>query len=211
MKVPTNPPNPNTPSADVATQQWVSTYYATKTARTSTYRKTSSKQVVNTVSATDLLNGEIVLGANVLGANGVLRLTAWGDSVNNSGATQGAPRFQLSLGGTVLLDTSSASPVWLTNASRWGWRCVCEIANLSTSGQWTSIDLRMSGSFQAGNAAFSTGEGLQCVFVNSLSAIGGGSSSIDTAVAKALALSVILPAASASIDVTLKSALVEII
>jgi hypothetical protein len=93
------------------------------------YRKTTSKQVVNTVTETDLLHGEITIAAGLMGTNGVLRFTAWGDQINNSGATQSTPRLKLKLGATTLLDTNVVAAVWSTNAARWGWRITVEIIN----------------------------------------------------------------------------------
>lgn len=180
------------------------------------YRKTTQKQVVNSIVETDLLNGEVTVAANAIGANGVLRLTAAGDMLNNSGVGQNTPRFKLKLGATTIFDTGSLSATpWSTSPGRQGWHVVVEIANLgAANSQWSSIALDLDGFFAAGNAAFVTGEG---TFIATGSGSGyargvaGGASTEDTTLAKALALTVINPAANASLDVTLKHALVEII
>lgn len=183
-----------------------------------TYRKTSAKQVVSTVTETDLLNGEITVGAGVMGATGVLRLTAWGDMVNNSAATQASVRLKLKLGATTLFDTNSVAAIWTSTAARFGWKVVAEIVNLgAANSQWGTLNFEtILGAGANGAAGFVTGEG---DFLVSLvtggagiyKAFGGAASAVDTTIAQALALSVILPAANANLDMTLKGALVEVI
>jgi hypothetical protein len=51
---------------------------------------------------TDLLNGEITIGAGVMGTNKLARLTAFGDYKQNSGGATNAYRFQLLLGATAV-------------------------------------------------------------------------------------------------------------
>src|SRR5690242_21569013 len=46
-------------------------------------RKTTAKDVVNSVAETDLLNGEITVAGGQIGATGKLILTAYGDCLNN--------------------------------------------------------------------------------------------------------------------------------
>lgn len=50
------------------------------------YRKTTTKDNVNSGATVDLLNGEITIGANVMGASGVLRATLICDYLNNTGS-----------------------------------------------------------------------------------------------------------------------------
>ena len=182
-----------------------------------TYRKTSAKAVVNTVVETDLLNSEITVGAGVLGTSGVLRLTAWGDLVNNTGATQATPRFKLKLGATTIIDTSTVATVWATSVARWGWRIEAEIQNLgATNSQWANfLAACVAGGVTGGANSFATGEGGIIVTVNNTlgfyDARGGNSSAVDTTAAQTLALTVTNPVANAALDVTLKGALVEII
>ena len=182
-----------------------------------TYRKTSAKQVVNTVVETDLLNSEITVAGNAMGTSGMLRLTAWGDWLNNSGVAQAMPRFKLKLGATTLADTSpSAGTPWTSGAGRFPWKVVVEIINLAAANSQMT-HFRLDGKTNIGlttAASFTTAEGLYSVNTDdstSAQGIPSVASAVDTTVAQALALTVINPAASASLDVTLKAAVVEII
>lgn len=184
------------------------------------YRKTSSKQVVNTITTTDLLNGEITIAAGALSTNRALRLTAYGDWVNDTGSTQDSPQFDLRLppssdptGGTIF-GTGTTSTVWVASASRMGWRIQAEIANLgAANSQWSSLLYEGSGFFNAILAAFATGNGQ--VYASggggTVRGVAGAANAIDTTVGLDLILAVTLPVASASLDVTLKGALVEIV
>jgi hypothetical protein len=182
------------------------------------YRKNTQKQVVNSVAETDLLNGEITIAAGVMTATGVLRLTAWGDAVNNSGSTQNSPKLRLKLGGTTLIDTSAIAAAWTTSSSRFPWKVTTEITNLGATGsQWVSFVSELVGGIASNlSAALTAGEGAhQALLVAAgtgvMKALAGVSGAIDTTIAQALALSVILPAASANVDMTLKGAIVELV
>jgi hypothetical protein len=88
------------------------------------YRKVTSKTISNSTSTTDLLNSEIVIPAGALLANGILRLTAWGSFVQNTGGTTNSPRWAVALGGTTLLDTSALTSSATTSAQECTWRVV---------------------------------------------------------------------------------------
>lgn len=183
------------------------------------YRKTTSKQVVNTTTETDLLNGEITLGAGVLGTTGVMRLTAWGVGLNNSASSFTSPRWKLKLGATTVLDTNA-----VTSAVSWGsfnavrgWRLVAEIANAgATNAQTAAIDGRHTAT-TTGTASptdFAVGQGMYAVDNADAQYFFTGANSglaIDTTVAQALALTMTLPGANASLYMTLLGAVVEII
>lgn len=182
------------------------------------YRKTSPKQVVNSAVETDLLNSEITVGAGVLGTNGVLRLTAWGDMVNNTGGTQSTPRWKVKLGASTLLDSGIMGAVWTSSATRAMWRLGIEIAELNaTNAQWASMSLEHNAGLGANAIVFfTTGTGQYQAFVTAAGwgfwkAEGGGAGTVDTTTAQALAVTVTLPVANAALDVTLKGAVVEII
>ena len=188
-------------------------YTTTAVGPGTTYRKTTPKTVNTTVTETDLLNGEITVGAGVLGTTSVLRLTAWGDWLQNSGGGLAWPRFKLKLGATTIIDTG-AGPVQVTSSAlRGGWKIVAEIMNLgATNSQWANIDGKIVSDNSGGTATFTTGEGgwsggrrldLRCR---------PRCSRVETpTVAQALVLSVINPSASASVETKLYGALVEII
>ena len=199
----------------VAPGELVDVGYLNEVARAH-YRKTTTKQVVNTIAETDLLNGEVTIGAGVMGTSRTLRLTAWGDAVNNSGSTQVFPRLKLKLGATTLLDTGTLSGSWGGAAGRFSWRALAEVANLgAANSQWAWLSAQMRGALVNANtgAAFTTGEGNYggLATVNWVDLTGGNSGAVDTTIAQALALTVILPAAGATLDMTLKGAFVEVV
>lgn len=182
-----------------------------------TYRKATAKVVNNTTTETDLLNGEITIGAGVLGTSGVARLTAKGDGVQNTGAGQNAPRFKLKLGTTVLIDTGVlVGQTMNAGASRYGWIARAIISNdAATNSQTVSFELSLTHPLwvSPGSAAITTGEGLTGIPSTGgfPYAIGVNSAAIDTTTAQALVLSVINGTASANYEVKLFDALVEII
>lgn len=190
-----------------------------QTATATTYRKTTSKAVNTTTSATDLLNGEITVAAGAMGTTGLTRLTAWGDVLQNVGSSQTFPRFQLLLGGTTLIDTNAPVTCLGNGATRHTWRIVAEILNLgSASSQLASFDMLWGPPFGVGvtiNTAvnFTTGSGVYST-TNANHAFARGENTgltVNTASSAALLLNVINGASSASYETRLLGALVEII
>lgn len=177
------------------------------------YRKNTNKTVNTTTTATDLLSGEISIGSGVMGTTGILRLTAYGDVLNNTGATQPVPRFQLVLGGVTLLDTGTFTGIG-TSASRGLWHVHALIENL---GSVTAQSATLSGvvfgpgGITATSAAFTTGqgyyEGTSSAKLNGVTNSGTANTSGTTA----LVLNVINGSASASYETKLFSALVEVV
>ena len=204
----------------VAPGELVDVGYLNEVARAH-YRKTTSKQVLNSIVETDLLNGEITLGAGAMSTNRILRLTAVGDWIQNSGAARDIPRFKLKLGATVLIDTSvTGALVAGPFAGRLPWRVDAQIANLgATNAQWVSFRARVETPATAtfGSAVAATGEGqVSTVARNATQSQSvdyhvGNSTAIDTTVAQLLALTITNPTATATCDVTLTSAFVEIV
>lgn len=184
-----------------------------------TYRKTTSKAVNTTVAATDLLNGEITIAPNFMGVNGLLRLTAIGDWLQNSGGAVNGPRFQLVFGGTTIFDTNAVANA-ATGASRGGWRIVVEIFNAGVTNVQNCFFL-LNGESGIGwtasaRAGFATGlgqflGGAGASGDNTMSAQGYNTAAIDTTASKALVLNVINGSASASYETRLTSALVEVV
>ena len=87
MKVPQKPPNPNTPSADVATQQWVSTYYQAKSSATPQLdyvERTSNLAVTASTAAT----AQAWIDGNAIPYDGATRikLEFFSPAAGNSGA-----------------------------------------------------------------------------------------------------------------------------
>lgn len=178
------------------------------------WRKNTAKVVSNTVAETDLLNGEITIDAGAMSTNRGLRLTAWGDIQNNTGVTENSPRFRLKLGGTTLVDTNVVSAAWATHTDNRPWRLVAEIINLGAANS-QEVVFDLDGYFAAassGTVSFTTGDGAHGVN-NSIWKIIGGTigTAVDTSAAAALALGVVLPVASTSLNVALRAATVELL
>jgi hypothetical protein len=204
----------------VAPGELVDVGYLNEVARAH-YRKTTSKQVLNSVVETDLLNGEITIGAGAMSTNRILRLTARGDWTNNSAAARDVPRFKVKLGATTLLDTSITGALVVgAGAFREPWRMDITIANLGATGsQWVqmngAIAFVSAGVF--GAAAFVTGNGTTTTLAGAAAAErnasyeGSNTTAVDTTIAQLLALTVINPTATATCDVTLAHAFVEIV
>lgn len=186
-----------------------------------TYRKVTTKAVNTTVTATDLLNGEVTVAAGALGTTKLLRLTAWGDFLQNSGSnTPGVPQLQVSFGGTIQVDTGAATGVGASTL-RNGWRVVVEIMNLNaTNVQAVNINYTVglqNGMATASSNAFATGEGAGASsYIGSPApstwlAQGYGAGSIDTTAACALLLKVINASSNAAYETKLIGAVAEIV
>lgn len=190
--------------------------FKTITSPLTTYRKTTAKTVNTSVAATDLLNAEITIAANAIGATGKLRLTAFGDWLQNAGVTTNTWRWQLIFGSTTIFDTGAVASSLSSQATRWPWKIVVEIQNTATNAQvaYITIDQTFGGTDTSGSATFTTGEGRYGPASTNAVQLGGSAyntSSVDTTAARALVLNVINPSASASCETKLTSALVEII
>ena len=192
------------------------------TSPTAPYRKVTAKAVNTSVAEADLLNGEITVAANAIGANGMLRLTARGDWLQNTGVAADVPRFKLKLGATTLLDIGpSGANVAGTGAARNPWSIDIRIQNLgATNSQWASLSglLVHANSGTAAATAPTVGEGgintLQATNTpaylrTSLEAAATGA--VDTTVAQALSLTVINAVSNANYETKLYHALVEIL
>lgn len=182
-----------------------------------TYRKTTAKVVNNTTTETDLLNGDITIAAGILGTTGVLRLTAWGDWLQNTGGTTTGPqRFKLKLGATTIFDTGAPAAAVGTSASRGAFWAEVVIANAGAANlQTASMQLKLaanSGQFTAFIGALTAGEGGygsagNYAYVEEAFA----TAAVDTTASNVLALTVINPSASVSCETKLYGALVEIV
>lgn len=209
----------------VAVNELVGVDYLNEVARAH-YRKTTSKAVNTTVSPTDLLNGEITIGAGAVSTVRGLRATLWGDWLQNSGASQKPPRFQLVVGGTTVLDTSVGASGFniAAAATRAGWRCQLEMLELgATNSQLWSMALLLapnstSGWQNGGAALFATGEGAYTIPVSATGgatamaeALGINTSAIDMTVAQTFAFNVINGVSNASYETKLLGAIVEVV
>lgn len=180
-----------------------------------TQRKNSATAVNTTATATDLFAGAFTVP--ILTSTSIVRVTAWGDWLQNSGGTASPPRLQFAFGGTTQLDTSAQSSTGATSgATRWPWRLVATIANAgATNAQTLDFAFSLTGVLATNAFPFTTGEG------NYISVIAGGSGygvaqgsaagTIDTTSAQALTLKVINGSASATYETKLLGALLEVI
>jgi hypothetical protein len=189
-------------------------YTTTAVGPGTTYRKNTAKTVSNTTTETDLFNGEITVGAGVLGTTGIARIKAWGDLINNV-VSPGGPRLKLKLGGTVLIDTGapSSSGQYQQDGTRRAWTLEAMIANTGAANSqaisfaafldlWSNTSQRDT--FVTGEGIYGNGGGFGRM-------LGYNSGAIDTTTARLLELTVTNYSASTNIDMTLKTALVEII
>jgi hypothetical protein len=182
------------------------------------YRKVTSKTISNSTATTDLLNSEIVIPAGGLLSNGILRLTAWGSFLQNTGGTTNSPRFAVALGGTTLIDTNVLASTEATSAQTRPWRAVLIIqAANAPNAQVVQFDvdyLSVTAASVATTFATGTGTFRQDASVGGYAfalAKGHATGSKDMAAPQALALNATLPTASANMTITLDGALVEIL
>jgi hypothetical protein len=205
-------------NADIATAAAIALSKLANVPVYAPYRKTTAKAVNTTTAATDLLNGEITIAANVMGATGTLRLTAFGDFLNNSGGAVNNARFQLLFGGTTIFDTDAGTFAWASSAVRFPWRLEVLITNTATNAQvcyfFFNIQVETAAPASAKTAAIGEGATYQGTSNSGHSNFTGwiyNTAAKDTTGALALVLNVINPSASASVETTLKSALIEVI
>lgn len=168
------------------------------------YRKTSEKDVVSTVTETDLLNSSVTIGAGVLGTDRMLRAVLIGDYLNNSGANR-TFTLKVKLGATTLFQDDSVSLT--AGATRRPWRIEFELANLGAPNSqflFGKVDLGI-------NTAPTTGIG--DLYTNDMNGPWGtsGTAAVDTSSAQALAVTVTHSAADANLSMRLKYAVVEVI
>lgn len=181
------------------------------------WRKLTTKTMSNSTTLTDLLNGEVTIDANAMSSGRTLRLVAKVVCANTLGSTIALPRFQLTLGGTTLLDTSQPAGGWGSGGQS-AWKIVAEITNLNaTNSQYSSLHVvGTGGTFISTNNAFTTGVGQYGTGGSGAylaEALGVNGSAVDTTAACLLALNVRTQtaAASANVSAQLTDAYVEII
>ncbi len=132
-------------------------------------------------------------------SSGILRVRAFGDTLNNSGGTRTID-FKLYYGGSLLLDTGAISLT--ASANRRSWRVEADIAILgNNSQQYTNAQIDISGANGLG------------IWGNNDAIVGTGNqiSTVNSALAQAVALNVILGYASASFDCRVFSFDVQIV
>ena len=181
-------------------------------------RKTTAKTVASTTGANDLLNGEFVLPAGAMGTDKIVRLSAWGDFKNDSGAPRDVPTFRLILGSTTLLDTNNTGTAVVFNTpTRNQWKITAEIQNLgAANSQFARLTGRMNyapgaSSFAAG--AWTTGTGVTFADGQVIVSYDGGHAglAVDTTASCNLKLNVLNAFSDANYETKLYGALCEVI
>lgn len=180
-------------------------------------RKTTTKTVVSSVTETDLLNGEITIPANAMGANGIVKLKMYGTLFNNRGSDTGFPRLRLKHGGTTFFDISPAGNILGNNTATNGWWLELMIANAGATnsqnyGWMFGMDLIGVG---GGGGLFNAGLG---TWLNSapsggvgwFSATGANTGSKDTSSAQTIEFTTVLPVSDANVNMKLNNAIAEI-
>lgn len=185
-----------------------------------TYRKTTAKQVLNTVTETDLLNGEITLAAGVLGTTKVAKIDLWGDWVQNTGGTALVPTFKLKLGATTLIAWQTSTYNVANSATRYAWQYAALIAaQNATNAQTCSLTGYLTSASVVGTAnqdtTLTTGEGVQSAVLgangHAMAQVSAyNSATVDTTQAQALTFTTTNASSTATYDVTLRGALVVI-
>ncbi len=173
------------------------------------YRKVTQKDVTNTTTETDLLNGEITITGNQMGASGTLRAVILGDYLNNA-ATEGPPVIAVKLGGTTMWKPSSGDLSSLTSsANRRPLYMTFTIQNLgATNSQY------MAGFAAIGNRFPTTGLGDAWDVGANLGDLGAFSSStgvaIDTTANCLLEVTATFGTATTTRSIRLNAAFIEV-
>lgn len=184
-------------------------------------RKNTGRAVNTSTTATDLLNSEFLIPGGAMSTDKIVRLTAWGNWLQNTGGARDFPKWQVFLGGTKLIDTNnSGGNNSLNGADRLGWRFVCEIQNLgATNAQQAFLTGILCTEAPGGVAqwAFATGNGMASADGIAYVTYSGGAVSgndftaVDTTVDHNLAFKVVNGFNSANYETKLLGALCEII
>lgn len=176
------------------------------------FRKNTAKAVINTITETDLLNNEITLPLGVIGTTGIVKITAWGEYLNNSGAAQLLPRFKLKMQGTTLIDTNVPLNTFAANASVFPWKIEAIIEN---TGAQNAQAISFFGSITPSEGtystvAFATGQGRYACQSYIGSMHGTNTAAVDTSASCPMQIAVINGVANANYSTTLRGALFEV-
>lgn len=176
-----------------------------------TYRKTTPKDVVNTTALTDLLNGEITLAAGDMGTTKKARATLLLDAFNGTGAGQNYPQFQVVFGGTTLLDTGAGTSYlgagYFANSTRRIPIVIeLEIQNLGSASSQFAVMKLWPGNIVDPAPTTGIGSGVTPHFYAT-----AGTVAVNTANAASLVVNVGNAVANANYSIRLQTALVEIV
>jgi hypothetical protein len=157
------------------------------------YRKVTEKDVVNTVTETDLLNGEITVAAGAMSTNKTVRVSLAGDYLNNTASDQ-TLTLAIKFGGTTLWADTISSIV--SSATRRAFRVVFGSIGSATTGL---------GDAATSMTNWNVGGHQATVFGSN------GTHALDTSTSKLLELTATHSTNSANLSMRLRSALVEVI
>lgn len=168
------------------------------------HRSNTSTSIANDASLQSIYSFSV--GANTMGANGILRCTVAGEYFNNSGASR-TILLQISLGGTTLWSDTSVSIA--ASASTRAFRIEFEIANQNATNAQS-----FNGKWWAGNAGTTaTGIGdLGQTPPTSIQAYGGATTAttVDTTGARTLDVSIQHSTNNANLTIVKRYAFTEI-
>lgn len=167
------------------------------------YRKATVKDVVSTAAETDLLNGEITIGANVMGTTGAVRVTMLCDYLNNTGGNRNLT-LKVKLGGTTLF--GDAWTALSTSVTRRAFHIQFTIANQNSA----AIQF-LAGTVGASSATAGSVAGLGHLNDGVQGSSFSGSATEDTTTSKALTVTATHSASDAALSVRLQHATVEVI
>lgn len=181
---------------------------------TTFYRKVTEKDVTNTVAETDLLNGDITIGAGVMSTNKTARVSLIGDIRHNSGVT-GTATVRIKLGGTTLYADDIRFD---DDADRRPFVMRFEITNLGAANSNFLAGTFFVGSAEAATTGIGNLEaGVAATGTTSATAsriaafASNGATSVDTSAAVALVVTIQWSAAHANTSWKLRSGLVEVL
>ena len=165
------------------------------------YSKITEKDVNTTVTKTDLLNGEITIGANALSSSGAIVIDCGGKFKNDTGATRKLT-LELKLGSTVLWDSNASDNINQSSVIRaWHFKCAIQSLGATNSQRGSGIFLLCDT-----NAAATTGTGHIGANDQLFAAFETVAGTEDMTSSKALTLSVTLSASSADLSMQLEHA-----
>lgn len=192
-------------AADASNVQWADSV--------TRYTKTTAKAVNTTVAATDLLNAEINVA---LTAGKTLEAVLFGDFLNSTAGSRTAPRFQLVVGGTTVLDTGT-SGTCASNAARANWGVTIKALGLGGASQLWKVEGFISGNGGSSvptSNLFTTGIGWYRSYGGStdldVTFRGGNSTTVDMTSSQAFVFNVINGFSNASYETRLNGGCVQI-
>jgi hypothetical protein len=153
------------------------------------YRKNTTTDIVSATTG-DLTAAALTIAAGAIGANGIVRVTAWGDYLNHTGVNQ-------TVNVAIKFGSNSGQLFQITavdSASRFSWRVAWDIDNQNA----TNVQQ------QGGSAAFAV-SGSVSTFV-----IGSTAMAVDTTAAVAVKLNATLGASDANLSLRLHGAIIQV-